>query len=82
MNVCVCVCARQALLKVQRLEEKVGDYMLVEDVQSGWEKKDQEKASAQRILDVTEKVLQAQNKWKGAGRFVLRKLSDVRRWQS
>ena len=25
MNVCVCVCARQALLKVQRLEEKVGD---------------------------------------------------------
>lgn len=66
----------QALLKVQRLEDKVGDYMLVEDVQSGWEKKDQEKASTQRILDMTEKVLQAQNKWKGAGRFILRKLSD------
>ncbi|KAK7110047.1 hypothetical protein V1264_013981 [Littorina saxatilis] len=66
----------QALLKVQRLEDKVGDYMLVEDVQSGWEKKDQEKASTQRILDITEKVLQAQNKWKGAGRFILRKLSD------
>lgn len=67
----------QALLKVQRLEDKIGDYMLVEDVQSGWEKKDQEKASTQRILDITEKVLQAQNKWKGAGRFILRKLSDV-----
>ncbi|PVD29972.1 hypothetical protein C0Q70_09233 [Pomacea canaliculata] len=66
----------QALLKVQRLEDKIGDYMLVEDVQSGWEKKDQEKASTQRILDITEKVLQAQNKWKGAGRFILRKLSD------
>ena len=62
---------------MQRLEDKVGDYMLVEDVQSGWEKKDQEKASTQRILDITEKVLQAQNKWKGAGRFILRKLSDV-----
>ncbi|GFN90746.1 phosphoinositide phospholipase c [Plakobranchus ocellatus] len=66
----------QALTKVGRLDEKVADYVLVEDVQSGWEKKDQEKASSQRILDVGEKVLAAQNKWKGAGKFILRKLSD------
>ncbi|KAH9518381.1 Phospholipase C [Bulinus truncatus] len=66
----------QALMKVGRLDEKVADYVLVEDVQSGWEKKDQEKASCQRILDVGEKVLAAQNKWKGAGKFILRKLSD------
>ncbi|XP_071091113.1 1-phosphatidylinositol 4,5-bisphosphate phosphodiesterase epsilon-1-like [Haliotis cracherodii] len=66
----------QSLIKVGRLEERVGDFVLVEDVQSGWEKRDQEKASCQRILDMTEKVLQAQNKWKGAGRFILRRLSD------
>ncbi|KAK3797679.1 hypothetical protein RRG08_054698 [Elysia crispata] len=66
----------QALTKAGRLDEKVADYVLVEDVQSGWEKKDQEKASSQRILDVGEKVLAAQNKWKGAGKFILRKLSD------
>ncbi|KAK6186335.1 hypothetical protein SNE40_008388 [Patella caerulea] len=66
----------QAMAKVGWLEEKVGNYVLVEDVQSGWEKKDQEKASSQRILEMTERVLQAQNKWKGAGRFILRKLGD------
>lgn len=59
------------------MDDKVADYVLVEDVQSGWEKKDQEKASCQRILDVGEKVLAAQNKWKGAGKFILRRLSDV-----
>ena len=56
----------------------MGNYVLVEDVQSGWEKKDQEKASTQRILDMGEKVLQAQNRWKGAGRFILRRVTDVR----
>ncbi|XP_041369675.1 1-phosphatidylinositol 4,5-bisphosphate phosphodiesterase epsilon-1-like [Gigantopelta aegis] len=66
----------QALIKVGHLEELVGNYVLVEDVQSGWEKKDQEKASTQRILDMSEKVLQAQNRWKGAGRFILRRLTD------
>ena len=49
----------------------------MEDVQCGWEKKEQERASEQRILDMTEKVLQAQNRWTGAGKFILRKLSDV-----
>ncbi|KAJ8317113.1 hypothetical protein KUTeg_005017 [Tegillarca granosa] len=66
----------QALNKAGRAEEKVSDFVLVEDVQSGWGKKDQDRTSAQRILDISEKVLQAQNKWKGAGKFILRKLSD------
>ena len=52
--------------------------MLVEDVQNSWEKKDTERSSSQRILSMSEKVLQAQNRWKGAGKFVLRKVSTVR----
>ena len=55
----------------------MSDHVLVEDVQVGWEKKDQDRQSVQRILDMSEKVLQAQNKWRGAGKFLLRKLSDV-----
>ena len=68
----------QALAKAGRPEEKVGDYVLVEDVQNSWEKKEQERSSSQRILSMSEKVLQAQNKWKGAGKLVLRKVSTVR----
>lgn len=67
----------QALAKAGRAEDKVSDHVLVEDVQVGWEKKDQDRQSVQRILDMSEKVLQAQNKWRGAGKFLLRKLSDV-----
>ncbi|XP_060069522.1 uncharacterized protein LOC132549598 [Ylistrum balloti] len=61
----------QALMKAGRVEEKVTDYVLVEEVQSGWER-----SMSQRILDMMEKVLIAQNQWKGAGKFLLRKLSD------
>ncbi|XP_021351592.1 uncharacterized protein LOC110449213 [Mizuhopecten yessoensis] len=61
----------QALMKAGRAEEKVTDYVLVEEVQSGWER-----SMSQRILDMMEKVLIAQNQWKGAGKFLLRKLSD------
>ncbi|XP_052770885.1 1-phosphatidylinositol 4,5-bisphosphate phosphodiesterase epsilon-1-like [Mya arenaria] len=66
---------QQALNKAGRGEEKVADHVMVEDVQHGWEKKDQERSSSQRILSMSEKVLQAQNRWKGAGKFVLRKIS-------
>lgn len=55
----------------------MADHVLVEDVQNSWEKKEQERSSSQRILSMSEKVLQAQNKWKGAGKFVLRKVSTV-----
>lgn len=67
----------QALSKAGKLEEKVSDYVLVEEVQPSWEKHDQDHNSVQRILDMAENVLQAQNKWKGSGKFILRKLSDV-----
>lgn len=49
---------------------------MVEEVQQGWEKRDE--ASSQRILDPAEKVLTAANKWKGQGRFILRKATNVR----
>ncbi|XP_053407871.1 uncharacterized protein LOC123546334 isoform X3 [Mercenaria mercenaria] len=65
----------QALAKAGRTDEKVADHVLVEDVQNSWEKKEQERSSCQRILSMSEKLLQAQNKWKGAGKFVLRKVS-------
>ena len=55
----------------------MADYVLFEEVQSGWEKKDQEKAGSARMMDVGERVLACQNKWKGAGKFVLQRLSDV-----
>lgn len=63
--------------KAGKVDDIITNYVLVEDVQSGWEKKEQERASEQRILDMTEKVLQAQNRWTGAGKFILRKVSDV-----
>lgn len=72
-----CTYLPQALVKAGRPEEKVADHVLVEDVQNSWEKKDVERSSSQRILSMSEKVLQAQNKWKGAGKFVLRKVSTV-----
>ncbi|KAH3786899.1 hypothetical protein DPMN_165014, partial [Dreissena polymorpha] len=65
----------QALAKAGRTDEKVADHVLVEDVQTSWERKEQDRSSCQRILGMFEKVLQAQNKWKGAGKLVLRKIS-------
>ncbi|KAK3593089.1 hypothetical protein CHS0354_038127 [Potamilus streckersoni] len=66
----------QALMKAGKPEEKVEDYVLVEDVHNSWEKKEKEGTSSQRIISMQEKVLQAQNKWKGAGKFILRKVSS------
>ncbi|XP_064631376.1 uncharacterized protein LOC135489776 isoform X2 [Lineus longissimus] len=65
----------QALCKAGKGDEKVEDYVLVEEVHKGWEKKD-EKTAMQRLLANTEKVLQAQDKWKGSGRFLLKKKTD------
>uniref|UniRef100_A0A0L8ICG3 Phosphoinositide phospholipase C n=2 Tax=Octopus bimaculoides TaxID=37653 RepID=A0A0L8ICG3_OCTBM len=72
----VCDAIALALLKAGKSEEKVANYVLVEEVQSGWERKDQEKPCTQRILDMSEKLLASQNKWKGSGKFILRKMSD------
>ena len=68
----------QALQKAGKTgEERVEDYVLVEDVQRGWDKNDVDKPGQQRILELNEKLMQAQNRWKGAGKFVLRKKGDV-----
>ena len=67
----------QALVRAGKLEDRVDDYVLVEDVHKSWDKKDQDKAGLQRILDPGEIVLQAQNRWKGSGKFILRVKSEV-----
>jgi len=67
---------QQTLLKTGRTEEPAENYVLVEDVQKSW---DQDKGGgSQRVLDAAESVLLAQNKWRGGGRFLLRKKSTVR----
>ena len=66
----------QALQKAGKPEEKSDGYVLVEEVHKGWDKKDRE-TGTQRILELGEKVLLAQNKWKGSGKFLLKKKCDV-----
>lgn len=55
---------------------KINDYILVEEVARGWEKKDHNLPSTQRILDLHERPLQAQSQWKGEGRFILKRMGD------
>ena len=65
-------------MKASLFNENAADYVLVEDVHCGWEKRDQDVLTrSQRILDEQERVLSAFNKWKGSGKFKLRKKSDV-----
>ena len=73
----------KVLSKWGRTEERVRDYILVEDVQKGWEPMEDDLdrchqgRGSQRILDMNEKVLLAENKWKGSGRFLLKKTTNV-----
>ena len=54
------------------------NYLLMEDVQKSWDHRELEKGGgSQRVLDAGEIVLQAQSKWRGSGRFLLRKKSAV-----
>nr|XP_042900346.1 1-phosphatidylinositol 4,5-bisphosphate phosphodiesterase epsilon-1 [Parasteatoda tepidariorum] len=72
----------QALSK-RNSTDSVEDFVLIEEVQSGWEKKSTGKS--RRILDMNERPLEAQAKWKGEGRFILKKLTDdpsTRAWMS
>ncbi|VEN34527.1 unnamed protein product [Callosobruchus maculatus] len=55
---------------------KINDYILVEEVARGWEKKDTNLPATQRILDLHERPLQAQSQWKGEGRFILKRMGD------
>ncbi|XP_023223275.1 1-phosphatidylinositol 4,5-bisphosphate phosphodiesterase epsilon-1-like isoform X2 [Centruroides sculpturatus] len=75
----------QALTKANKSHENVDDYVLIEEVQRGWEKKLTEKSSTQRILDPNERPLEAQAQWQGEGRFILKKITDdpsTRAWMT
>ena len=69
-------CLQQALVKGGIPLENLNDFVLVEEVYSSWEKKDRLQPPKQRMLDALEKPLQAQAKWKGEGRFMLKKIGD------
>lgn len=66
----------QALQKAGLPADRVNDHILIEEVARGWEKKDHDLPATQRILDLQERPLQAQSKWKGEGRFVLKRMGD------
>ncbi|KAL3280169.1 hypothetical protein HHI36_017669 [Cryptolaemus montrouzieri] len=66
------LCLQKANIQVN----KVNDYILVEEVARGWEKKDHNLPSTQRILDLDERPLQAQSQWKGEGRFILKRMGN------
>jgi phosphatidylinositol phospholipase C epsilon len=52
------------------------DYLLLEEVNRGWEPSDRLLPPLQRILDPQERPLEAQAKWRGEGRFILRRIGD------
>ncbi|XP_053978148.1 1-phosphatidylinositol 4,5-bisphosphate phosphodiesterase epsilon-1-like isoform X2 [Hylaeus volcanicus] len=66
----------QALQKAGISADRVDEYILVEEVSRGWEKRDREELPTQRVLDPTEHPLQAQALWKGQGRFLLKRVGD------
>ncbi|XP_076173797.1 1-phosphatidylinositol 4,5-bisphosphate phosphodiesterase epsilon-1 isoform X3 [Ptiloglossa arizonensis] len=66
----------QALKKAEISPNRVDEYILVEEVSRGWEKRDREELPTQRVLDPMEHPLQAQASWKGRGRFLLKRVGD------
>ena len=66
----------QALQKATISADHVDEYILVEEVSRGWEKRDREELPTQRVLDPQERPLQAQALWKGQGRFLLKRVGD------
>lgn len=67
---------QQALMKGGIPLENLNDFVLVEEVYSSWDKKERAQPPKQRMLDPSEKPLQSQAKWKGEGRFILKKIGD------
>lgn len=67
---------QQALQKAGLPADRLNDHILIEEVARGWEKKDHDLPATQRILDLQERPLQAQSKWKGEGRFMLKRMGD------
>lgn len=77
----------QALRKANKPNENVFDYVILEEVSRGWEKKPTADRAGvtQRILEPSEKLINAQSNWKGEGRFILKKLADdpsTRAWMT
>ncbi|CAG2176645.1 unnamed protein product, partial [Oppiella nova] len=76
----------QALAKANKPVDTANDYVLIEEVQRGWDRKRlTDRNITQRILDPGERPLEAQSQWKGDGRFVLKKVADdpsSRAWMS
>lgn len=77
----------QALTKANKAQENVNDYVLLEEVSRGWEKKriNDRSSVTQRLLDPSERPLEAQSNWKGEGRFLLKKMADdpsTRAWMT
>ncbi|CAG2121237.1 unnamed protein product, partial [Medioppia subpectinata] len=76
----------QALAKANKPPESATEYVLIEEVQRGWDKRRlNDRHCTQRILDVGERPLEAQSLWKGDGRFVLKRVADdpsSRAWMS
>ncbi|XP_076374836.1 1-phosphatidylinositol 4,5-bisphosphate phosphodiesterase epsilon-1 isoform X2 [Megalopta genalis] len=66
----------QALQKAGIPADRVDEYILVEEVSRGWEKKEKEELPTQRVLDPTERPLQAEALWKGEGRFLFKRVGD------
>lgn len=67
---------QQALIKGGIPLENLNDFVLVEEVYQSWDKKDRTQPPKQRMLDTSEKPLLSQAKWKGEGRFILKKIGD------
>ncbi|CAN8024093.1 unnamed protein product [Ixodes persulcatus] len=75
----------QALHKANKAHESVDNYVLMEEVQKSWDKRQQEKSTTQRILEDDECPLMAQSRWQGDGRFILKKVADdpsTRAWMT
>ncbi|XP_014229016.1 1-phosphatidylinositol 4,5-bisphosphate phosphodiesterase epsilon-1-like [Trichogramma pretiosum] len=75
----------QALQKANISEDRLNEFILVEEVQQGWEKREREDLPTQRVLDPSEHPLQAQGQWKGQGRFLMKRVGhdpSSRAWLS
>lgn len=76
----------QALRKANKPNENVYDYVILEEVSRGWNIKSTDRSAiTQRILEPNEKLVNAQNSWRGEGRFILKKLADdpsTRAWMT
>ncbi|XP_021709977.1 1-phosphatidylinositol 4,5-bisphosphate phosphodiesterase epsilon-1 [Aedes aegypti] len=64
------------LQKMRKPRTDIANYILIEEVYTGWEKKDKRYPPTQRVLDMVEKPLQSQASWRGDGRFILKRIGN------